>query len=66
MHPPTVLIVAAYNEADRIESTLAALALAFPGAQAWVADDGSSDATPELARRAGARVLRRRPRRLRT
>ena len=58
MHPPTVLIVAAYNEADRIESTLAALALAFPGAQAWVADDGSSDATPELARRAGARVVR--------
>jgi glycosyltransferase involved in cell wall biosynthesis len=58
MPPRTFLIVAAYNEADRIEATLAALALAFPGARAWVADDGSRDATPEIARRAGARVVR--------
>jgi glycosyltransferase involved in cell wall biosynthesis len=58
MPPQTVLIVAAHNEADRIEATLAALALAFPGTRAWVADDGSSDATPEIARRAGARVVR--------
>jgi glycosyltransferase involved in cell wall biosynthesis len=58
MPPQTIPIVAAYNEADRIEATLAALALAFPGVQAWVADDGSSDATSEIARRAGARVVR--------
>ncbi len=52
------IVVAAYNEGDRIAATLAALAQAFPGAPVWVADDGSSDATPEIARRAGARVVR--------
>ena len=52
------VIVTAYNEALRIEATLAALATAFPGAPVWVADDGSTDATSELARRAGARVVR--------
>jgi glycosyltransferase involved in cell wall biosynthesis len=52
------VIVAAYNEADRIAATLAALARAFPGAEVWVADDGSADATAEIARAAGARVVR--------
>ncbi len=52
------MIVAAYNEAPRIEATLAALAAAFPAAPIWVADDGSTDATALLARRAGARVVR--------
>jgi glycosyltransferase involved in cell wall biosynthesis len=52
------VIVAAYNEAPRIEATLAALATAFPGAPVWVADDGSTDATAAIARRAGARVMR--------
>ena len=52
------VIVAAYNEAPRIQATLAALAAAFPGAPVWVADDGSTDATSELARQAGARVVR--------
>ncbi len=53
-----LVIVAAYNEAPRIEATLAALAAAFPGAPVWVADDGSADTTSEIARRAGARVVR--------
>jgi len=52
------VIVAAYNEAPRIQATLAALAAAFPRAPVWVADDGSTDATSELALRAGARVVR--------
>jgi glycosyltransferase involved in cell wall biosynthesis len=52
------VIVTAYNEADRIGATLDALAVAFPGAPVWVADDGSADATPEIARAAGARVVR--------
>jgi glycosyltransferase involved in cell wall biosynthesis len=52
------VIVAAYNEAPRIGATLAALAVAFPGAPVWVADDGSTDATAAIARRAGARVVR--------
>ncbi len=52
------VIVAAYNEAERIGSTLAGLARALPGAEVWVADDGSTDATPAIARAAGARVGR--------
>jgi glycosyltransferase involved in cell wall biosynthesis len=53
------IIVAARDEADRIAATLAALARAFPDAEVWVADDGSSDATGEIARAAGVRVVRR-------
>ena len=51
------MVVAARNEADRIAATLAALRRAFPGASVWVADDGSRDATADVARRAGATVL---------
>lgn len=58
MHPHTMLVVAAHNEVDRIAATLAALTRAFPGAPIWVADDGSTDATPEIARAAGAHVVR--------
>jgi hypothetical protein len=53
-----LVLVAAYNEADRIATTLAALARAFPGARVWVADDGSTDGTARLAEAAGARVVR--------
>jgi glycosyltransferase involved in cell wall biosynthesis len=57
-----VVIVAAHNEADRIEATLDALAGTFPGAQIVVADDASSDGTAELALSRGAQVVsRRRP-----
>ncbi|HEX4116810.1 MAG TPA: glycosyltransferase family 2 protein [Solirubrobacteraceae bacterium] len=52
------VIVAAYNEAERISTTLAALADAFPGAALWVADDGSSDGTGVAAEAAGATVVR--------
>ncbi len=52
-----IVIVAAYNEADRIAATVAALAEAFPGAPVWVADDGSSDGTGAIATQAGARVV---------
>ncbi len=51
------VIVAARNEGDRIEATLAALRRALPGAEVWVADDASEDATAELARAAGAHVV---------
>jgi glycosyltransferase involved in cell wall biosynthesis len=54
------VIVAAQNEADRIEATLDALAGAFPGAQIVVADDASSDGTGELALSRGAQVVSRR------
>ncbi len=58
MDPDTIIIVAALDEAERIEATLGALARAFPRAQLWVADDGSSDGTAALARARGARVVR--------
>ena len=43
--PGIVVIVAAHNEADRIEHTLGALNDAFPGARIVVADDASTDDT---------------------
>ena len=55
-----VVIVAAHNEADRIEATLEALAGAFPSAQIMVADDASGDRTAELALKHGAQVVGRR------
>ena len=51
------MIVAAYNEGDRLGATLGALREAFPGAELWVADDGSVDATAQVAAQAGARVV---------
>lgn len=53
----TIVLVAAHDEADRIGQTLAALAASLPAAELWVADDGSTDATAELSRAAGARVV---------
>jgi glycosyltransferase involved in cell wall biosynthesis len=58
MRGSVFVVVAAYNEADRISRTLAALELAFPGAPLWVADDGSTDGTVRIAAQAGARVIR--------
>jgi glycosyltransferase involved in cell wall biosynthesis len=58
MPADTSIIVAAYNEADRIEATLDALARAFPDAPVRVADDGSTDRTSRIAHEAGARVVR--------
>lgn len=52
------IVVSAYNEADRLGSTLAALREAFPGARLIVADDHSTDATPEVARQGGAELVR--------
>ena len=57
MPSDTFVIVTAHNEAERIGATLAALAQAFPGARVWVADDGSTDATAEIAREGGALVV---------
>jgi glycosyltransferase involved in cell wall biosynthesis len=57
-NPDVFAIVVAYNEADRIAMTLAALSRAFPGAPVWVADDGSTDGTAAIAEAAGATVVR--------
>jgi Glycosyl transferase family 2 len=58
MASDTIVIVTARDEAARIGATLAGIASAFPGAPVWVVDDGSTDATPTIARGAGARVVR--------
>jgi glycosyltransferase involved in cell wall biosynthesis len=58
MASDTIIIVTAHEEADRLPDTLAALASAFPCAHVIVADDGSTDATAQVAAQAGARVVR--------
>jgi glycosyltransferase involved in cell wall biosynthesis len=52
------VVVSAYNEAERLGDTLAAVREAFPRARLVVADDHSSDSTPEVATRAGAGLVR--------
>jgi len=51
------VVIAAYNEGDRIAATVTALQSAFPGAKIFVADDGSSDDTAARAVQAGAEVV---------
>ena len=51
------VVIAAYNEGDRIADTVTALKAAFPGAKIFVADDGSSDDTAARALQAGAEVV---------
>jgi glycosyltransferase involved in cell wall biosynthesis len=54
----TIVIVSAYQEAERLPTTLAAVRDAFPGARVIVADDGSRDATPHVALQEGAELIR--------
>ena len=51
-------MVAARNEEERLGQTLAALRSAFPDARLIVADDASTDRTPDIAREAGAELVR--------
>lgn len=57
--PSIVVLIAARNEADRVGDTCRALQAAFPGAELIVADDGSDDATADVARAHGATVVTR-------
>ena len=54
----TLVVVTARNEGERIGATLAALASGLPDAPLFLADDGSTDATAEIARDAGACLVR--------
>jgi glycosyltransferase involved in cell wall biosynthesis len=53
-----VLVIPAYQEAARLGSVLEAVARAGVECEIVVIDDGSRDGTGEVARRAGARLLR--------
>jgi glycosyltransferase involved in cell wall biosynthesis len=52
------VVVAARNEEERLGDTLAALRSAFPDGRLIVADDASTDRTPDIAREAGAELVR--------
>ncbi|MFA6593830.1 MAG: glycosyltransferase family 2 protein [Candidatus Buchananbacteria bacterium] len=52
------IIIPAYNEAEKISSVVLAVKAAQPESLIIVVDDGSGDATAELAASAGADVLR--------
>lgn len=51
-------LIPAHNEADRIAATVAATRAVNAVSRVIVIDDGSTDATAEIARQAGAEVLR--------
>ncbi|UOF89917.1 glycosyltransferase family 2 protein [Fodinisporobacter ferrooxydans] len=51
-------IIPAYNEADQITDTIRGLQNMPEIAEIWVVDDGSRDQTADLAKHAGASVLR--------
>jgi len=52
------ILIAARDEEARIGTTIAELRRLYPGVRVIVADDGSRDATAQVAATAGARVLR--------
>jgi glycosyltransferase involved in cell wall biosynthesis len=52
------IVIPAYNEATTIVGVIERVREAVPDAEILVVADGSTDGTPELAERAGARVVR--------
>ncbi|MFL5883481.1 MAG: glycosyltransferase family 2 protein [Thermoleophilaceae bacterium] len=58
MPPEITIVVTARDEAERLGDTIAALRDAFPGARVVVGDDASTDGSAEVARAAGADVVR--------
>lgn len=56
--PRLAVIIPAYNEAPILGRLIAELASRHPGAEVFVIDDASRDETAQVARDAGARVVR--------
>ena len=56
-NPALSIILPAMNEAEGLRGTLPALKAAYPEAEIIVVDDGSTDATAQIAAEHGARVL---------
>ena len=55
--PGLSVVIRSKDEAPRLALTLAALECQADGAEIVVVDDGSTDATPAIARAHGARVV---------
>jgi len=53
-----VAVIAARDEAASLAATIAGVQAALPHARVWVADDGSRDASAQIAADAGAQVVR--------
>ncbi|MBB1155627.1 MULTISPECIES: glycosyltransferase family 2 protein [Amycolatopsis] len=53
-----LIVIPAFNEQDSVSAVLAQIKRSLPGMDVLVVDDGSLDRTAELAREAGARVVR--------
>jgi glycosyltransferase involved in cell wall biosynthesis len=53
----TVVFIPAWNEEENLPAVLEDLERELPGADVLVVDDGSTDATADVARRHGAEVL---------
>lgn len=51
------VIIPAYNEEDRVEKTVENVSQIGPVSEVLVVDDGSTDATASVAKRAGAAVI---------
>ena len=58
MSPRPCIVIPAFNEAARLPALLAELRRTLPDPELVVIDDGSRDATGDVAEQAGARVLR--------
>jgi glycosyltransferase involved in cell wall biosynthesis len=54
----TLVLIPAFNESARVARVVAGVRMAVPDAIILVIDDGSSDDTSQIARAAGARVVR--------
>jgi glycosyltransferase involved in cell wall biosynthesis len=55
--PGTIVFIPALNEEDNLPAVLAELRAGLPGVDVLVVDDGSTDATADVARADGAEVL---------